>query len=256
MSLISVPYHLDDQLADLNVALPTGADLTELTVELPEADVWTRLATLYESVAGAVETSVSAGSAPTVVSGDCTVSIGLTAGLQRAGVDPSIVWVDAHGDVQSLETTTSGYLGGMALRILLGYRPELIAERLGLRPPAVDRVLLIDARDLDPAEVDYLAASGLKRSTLDDLSAAALPAGPLMVNFDLDVLDPGVLPGLRYPAEHGPDIPAVLRAASTIFDSGRVAALNIACTWNPGCDDSGGAREHLVAALLAGAPQS
>jgi arginase len=74
-----------------------------------------------------------------VVSGDCTVSIGIATGLQRAGFDPSGVWVDAHGGVQTLETTTSGYIGGMALRFLVGYRPELFAERLGLRPVSEER---------------------------------------------------------------------------------------------------------------------
>ena len=185
------------------------------------------------------------------MSGDCTVSIGMAAGLQRAGLDPAVVWIDAHGDVQSLETTTSGYLGGMALRLLLGYRPELIARRLGLRPPSEERALLVDARDLDPAEVDYLASTGLRRSTLGGLSAADLPAGPLLVNLDLDVIDPAALPGVRYPAPDGPDVPAVLRAARTIIHSGQVVALNIACTWDPGRVDADGVREHLVTPLLA-----
>ena len=69
-----------------------------------------------------------------VLSGDCTTWLGTVAGLQRAGLDPGIAWFDAHGDVQTLETTTSGYLGGLPLRQLTGYRPGLIADGLGLRP--------------------------------------------------------------------------------------------------------------------------
>jgi arginase len=253
VSLIYVPYHLDEHLAGLDVPLPGGWEVTELTAELPDADVWTRLAALYEAVAGVVEVQVD--SVPAVVSGDCTVSIGMAAGLQRAGIDPSIVWVDAHGDVQSLETTTSGYLGGMALRLLLGYRPELIAERIGLRPPSPERALLVDARDLDPAEVDYLASARLNRATIGDLTREDLPAGPLLVNFDLDVLDPTVLPGARYVASGGPDEAAALQVAHTIFATGRVAALNIACTWDPGPDESDGLRARLVSALLADLPQ-
>ena len=81
------------------------------------------------------------------------------AGLQHAGLDPAIVWFDAHGDVQTLETTTSGYLGGLPLRLLMppGYRPGLICDRLGLRPVPEDRVVPAGARDLDPPEADYLA---------------------------------------------------------------------------------------------------
>jgi arginase len=249
VSVIYLPYHLDEHLPNLNVPLP--ADVTEFSTALPEADVWTRLAALYDAVGGVVQRTVEADSEVTVVSGDCTLSIGMTAGLQRAGVDPSIVWVDAHGDLQSLETTPSGYLGGMALRLLLGYRHDLIADRLALRPPDPSRVLLVDGRDLDPAEVDYATSARLTRSSLGDLTAEDLPAGPFLLNFDLDVLDPAALPGLRYPAQNGPDPEAVLAAAQTILGTGRAIALNLACTWQPGQNDPSGARNHLVSSILA-----
>jgi arginase len=253
--IIHVPYHLDEHVPDLNVPLPTDADVIEVSVELPGADIWSRLGRLYDSVAGAVEDVARVGSVPTVVSGDCTVSMGLAAGLQRAGIDAAVVWFDAHGDVQTLETTTSGYLGGMALRFLLGYRPELVSERLGLHASPEERVLLVGARDLDPAEVEYLASARLRRSAIDELSTEGLPAGPILLNLDLDVVDPADLPGLRYPAADGPDAPAVLRAARTVLDSGRVAALNIACTWHPGSADPDGAREHIVSTILTSVPE-
>jgi arginase family enzyme len=171
MSLIYIPYHLDEYLPDLNVPLPKH--ITEFTTDLPDDDVWPRLVALYDAVGEVTEQTIRTESEITVVSGDCTISIGMTIGLQRAGVDPSIVWVDAHGDVQSLETTPSGYLGGMALRVLLGYRSDLMADRLGLRPPDPKDVLLVDGRDLDPAEIDYLNSAGLKRASLDALTPTA-----------------------------------------------------------------------------------
>jgi arginase len=251
MSLIAVRYHLDEHLPDLELPLPADVQAEELTVNLPSADIWSRFAVLYDAVAVEVEASARAHPITTVVSGDCTVTIGMTAGLQRAGLEPSIVWVDAHGDLQSLETTTSGYLGGMALRFLLGYRPDLVVDRLGLRPPATDNVVLVDARDLEEAEADYLTSTGLRRLQLKDLSAEALPAGLLLVNFDLDVLDPAVIPGVRYPAADGPGVEAILSAADTIFGTGRVAGLNVACTWDPGHVDPEGIRALVIAELLA-----
>ncbi|MFI6918776.1 arginase family protein [Nonomuraea spiralis] len=251
MSVLYVPYHLDEHQPDLNVPLPGGVPVAEFAVELPGPDVWSRLGQLYDAVAATVERTVRAGTLPVVVSGDCTVSIGMTAGLQRAGLDPSIVWIDAHGDLQTLETTPSGYLGGMALRFLLGYRPDHVADRLALRPPAEERVLLVDARDLDPPEADYLASSGVSRSGLDALTPETLPPGPILLNLDLDVLDPSCLPGLRYPAADGPGVAALLRAARVVLDSGRLAALNLACTWHPGRADPDGTREHLVTTILA-----
>ena len=114
---------------------------------------------MYDALADAV----AGADRPVVVSGGCNASVGVLAGLQRGGSDPAVVWFDAHGDVQTLETTASGYLGGIALRLLVGYRPELIADRLGLRPLAEDRVVLVDARDLDPPEAEYLAGAAIRR---------------------------------------------------------------------------------------------
>src|SRR5207248_10008289 len=120
---------------------------------------------------------------------DCTTALGTVAGLQRAGIDPAVVWLDAHGDVQTLETTTSGYLGGLALRLLLGYRPELIASRLGLRPVPEQNVVLAGARDLDPPEVAYLETSGIRRAEVTGLDPAIAADGPLYLHIDLDVID-------------------------------------------------------------------
>lgn len=243
--MLYVPYHLDDHHPDLNAPLPPGFD--ELSVDLPRGDVWTRLAHLYEAVAVAVW---HAEPPPVVVSGDCMHSIGIAAGLQRAGVDPGIVWFDAHGDVQTLETTTSGYVGGMALRLLLGYRPELLAEGIGLRPPAERRAMLVDARDLDPPEESYLVSSDVRRSSIAELSADDLPDGRLILHVDVDVVDPQVLPGLRYPAPGGPSPDAVLSAARTVMSTGRVAALHVACCWHAGGADPTGVRARLISSLV------
>jgi len=248
VSTILVPYHLDERLPGLDVDLP--GDVDEVTADLPDGDVWSRLAALYDAVAGAVERTVRDGAVPVVVSGDCTVSIGVAAGLQRAGVDAGVVWFDAHGDVQTLETTTSGYVGGMSLRFLLGYRPELVADRIGLRPVPEGRTVLVDARDLDPPEAGYLGSSAVTRLSVGDVSNAVLPAGPLLVNLDLDTVDPAHVPGLRYPAAGGPDAPTFLRAARRVLDSGRVAALNVACTWHPGHADPAGVRQRLVSGVM------
>jgi arginase len=138
----------------------------------------------------------------------------------------------------------------MSLRFLLGYRNDLVADPVGLRPPAHDRVLLVDARDLEPAEVDYIEATPIRRHAVADLSADDLPDGPLLVNLDLDTLDPAILPGLRYPAADGPDEPTLIRAVRTIFATGRVAALNLACTWEPGTA-AGSAPDDVRARLVA-----
>src|SRR5262249_43377981 len=93
----------------------------------PAAALGERLSRLYRQLAGAVAGPAGGGACPIVVSADCTTALGTVAGLQHAGREVGIVWFDAHGDVQTLETTASGYLGGLPLRLLVGYRPELLA---------------------------------------------------------------------------------------------------------------------------------
>jgi len=269
---ILVPYHIDEYLPELDVP---DSGMT-LATALPDGDLWSRLRWLYGAVAATVSTAVTAGDRPVVFSGDCTTALGTVAGLQRAGVDPTVVWFDAHGDVQTLETTTSGYVGGMPLRMLTGYRPELIAESIGLRPVPESMVLLTDGRDLDPPEADYLRAAEIRRCPVSDLApssgsssaagtssslttssgdipgppsgdrvgaaAGVLPDGPIYLHFDVDVVDPIDLPGLRFPAPHGPDLATVTDALIRVIDTGRVVAIGVACTWDPG---------HGTAARLA-----
>ena len=246
MSVIQVPYHLDEYLPDLDVPLPPD---TVITADLPAGDVWDRLSALYAGLAAAVAAEVGRGGRPVVVSGDCMTALGTMSGLQRAGVQAGIVWFDAHGDVQTLETTTSGYLGGLPLRLLMGYRPELIAARLGLRAVPEHQVALVDARDLDPPEVSYLAGAQIRRSEVGELDAAGLPGGPLYVHLDLDVIDSGQLPGLRFPAPGGPSPAQVTGALSALLGTGRVAAIGVACTWYPGHSAADRIRQHLGAAL-------
>ncbi|WP_432982672.1 arginase family protein [Dactylosporangium sp. CA-233914] len=241
--MIFVPYHLDERLFGLEADLP-GAPETVVTVELPDGDIWARLASLYDRVANAVAGEVEQGRRPVVLSGDCAVSLGVVAGLQRGGEDVGVVWFDAHGDVQTLETTTSGYIGGMPLRLLVGYRPGLIAERIGLRAVSEERAVLVDARDLDPAEEEYLAGATLMRYNINEIRP---PDGKFLIHVDLDVVDPAELPGLMFPVGGGPSGGALLAAVGELVATGRVAGIDVACTWRP--DGGDARRRNLVEAL-------
>jgi arginase len=248
VSVFRVPYHLDEYLPDLD--LPLQAEKT-ITADFPAEEIWGRLTALYATVAGQVAQAAGRGASPVVVSGDCTTALGTMAGLQRAGIDAGIVWFDAHGDLQTLETTTSGYLGGLPLRLLLGYRPALIAAGPGLHPVAEQQVTLVGVRDLDPPEAAYLAGASIRRAEVAGLGAAALPGGPLYVHLDLDVIDPANLPGLRFPAPGGPNPGQVADALRMLLATGRVAAVGIACTWYPGHDAAAHVHSQLSQALTA-----
>jgi arginase len=250
VTVIGVPYHLDEYLPDLDLT-PEPAEL--ITAELPVGQIWPRLAVLYTAVAHAVVRNRADGDRPVIVAyGDCLTALGTVAGLQADGADPAIVWFDAHGDVQTPETTSSGYLAGMSLCLLTDYRPELIASRLGLRPVPEDRIVLVGARDLDPPEVTYLNQAPIRRRQVADLAVADLPDGSLYVHVDLDVVDAAQLPGLRYPTPAGPDARQVTDALGMLLGTGRVAAVGIACTWFPGHAAARLVAPHLEIALAAG----
>lgn len=248
MRVIKVPYHIDEYVPDLDIPLRAQ----ELACgDLPPGDVWDRLAFLYSEVSGAVADVAARGDCPVVVSGDCTTALGTVAGLHRAGIDAGIVWFDAHGDLQTLETTASGYLGGLPLRLLVGYRPELIAARLGLRAVPEHRVMLVGARDLDPPEITYLASARIRRREVAGLRPADLPDGPLYVHLDLDVIDAAEVPGLRLPVPGGPRPAEVAGALRILLGTGRVAAVGVACTWYPGHGAAARVRPHLGPAFTA-----
>ena len=223
MLTVSVPYHLDEPIEGF---APGPVDVT-VVAELPAGDPWSRMAVLYGQVADVV---AGAGQPVTVFSGDCTTSLGVLAGLQRAGSDPAVVWLDAHADFHTEATTTSGYLGGMPLALATGIGELTLPGLLGLRP--VRAATLVDARDTDPPEAVLLAASTVRRRSVADLGP--LPDGPLYLHVDLDVCDPAEIPDLLYPAPGGPALAAVLDAVRQVAATGRVVGVGLALTWRHG----------------------
>ncbi|MFC4071517.1 arginase family protein [Actinoplanes subglobosus] len=246
MTIILVPYHQDDQLPAGDIVAP--ADVI-VHPEFPAGDRWERLATQYEAVATAV---AAADGLPLVFSGDCLIAGGVVAGVQRRGDDPAMVWFDAHADLHTFESSGSGYLGGMSLRLVTGAHPGEYADRFGLRPVASGRVVLADARDVDPPEADYLAGSAVRRVPVAAVTAETAPDGPLVVHVDLDVIDPAEVPRLRFPVAGGPAAADVLAACERLLATGRVVAVHVACPWWPAAGDGERAtREALVARFTA-----
>ena len=247
-----LPFHQDERLSESAIRLPAGTESLTLDPALPAADQWTRIAVLHDALATQVQESARSDVTTRVVTGDCLAALGTLAGLQRSGLDPALVWFDAHGDVHTVASSTSGYLGGMPLRMALGEDRALLAGPLGLRALPESRAVLVDGRDLDPAEATYLAQSDVRRLRVEDVSAADLPDGPVLVHIDLDIIDEGELPGLRFPAADGPSAAQVFGSIETLLRSGRVVAINIACPWfDPVSDTESLRRTELISTLLS-----
>jgi arginase len=174
---------------------------------------------------------------PLLLSGDCLTAVGILAGLQRRHPDVAIVWLDAHGDFNTPQISTSGYLAGMSLAMLTGRSPDPFCEPLRLRPVPEDAVVLVDARDLDPAERDALDTSHVVRVPADPpavrTALARLAAPAVYLHLDLDIIDGDELPGLRFPTAAGPSLAQIEECLATILTTVEPTAACIACAWSP-----------------------
>jgi arginase len=204
-----------------------------------------RMASILDAVAAWVADNVPA----LVHAPDCMAPIGVVAGLQSAGLDPDLVWLDAHGDFNTPETTPSGYLGGMPLAMLVGRGDQSLIRALRIHPLAEPRVLLAGARDLDPGESTALASSEVRHLSLAELCTLELPDRPLHVHLDLDVIDPGEMPGLLYPAGGGPSVADVATALRHLATAPWLAAVSVAHTYDQGAPTAAACR-HVAAGLV------
>jgi arginase len=120
-------------------------------------------------IADEVEASRSAGLVPLVLGGDHSIGIGTLSGLAASGRG-GVLWLDAHGDLNTPETTPSGNVHGMPLAVVLGVCGGAFS-RAGLRLPAVDpaRVALVGIRSLDPGEQTLVRELDLAVYTISDL---------------------------------------------------------------------------------------
>jgi arginase len=228
--LIVTPWHLDEHIADF----PTPVGVAEtICPTLPAGPAPRRMALLYQAVSDAVARAAR----PLLLSGDCPTALGAVAGLQRRHGDMAVVWLDAHGDFNTPAITISGYLGGMPLATLTGRAPGHCCEGLPLRQVRDADVVLVDARDLDPAEREALTASQVRRVPADPAAIISALDGigrtPVYLHLDVDVIDGTQLPGLRFPSSPGPSVTQIGECLAAVCASADVRAACIACAWLP-----------------------
>ena len=234
---ILTPFFLDQPVPGLETLVENDWVINEPS--LPDATPQIRMSALYESLAEFVALSIGRGELPVSVAGDCCTSIGVLAGLQRAGLNPSLIWFDAHGDFNTWETTPSGFLGGMPLAMLVGRGEQSIMEAVGTDLLPEEMVILSDGRDLDPGERESLSNSQVVHlAKTSDLLDYELPTGPIWVHFDTDVVDESEAPAMNYPTAGGPGVLELGQVFSYLRDTGQIAAVSMS-TWNPELDQDG-----------------
>jgi arginase len=189
---------------------------------------------LYRSVASQVARAISDGAFPMVLAGNCGSSLGTVSGVRIAtpndASDVGIIWLDAHADFNTTETTATGFLDGTVLAALTGRGwHTLTASIPGFRPVSDAHVVLVGARDIDPGEEQLLAASRVMRveasrmqadgarAALDSaLTELARRVSRVYLHIDLDVHEPSAAQANQYAVPGG-------LAADTVRELVRVA---------------------------------
>jgi arginase len=216
---------------------------------LPDGDEMRRTAAVLHTLASLVEAAARRGDQPVALGGDCCQPIAVLAGMARAGVRPMLLWLDAHGDFNTHETTISGFVGGMPLAMLTGHGRLDLLRAVGLEPIPEADVVLCDARNLDPREAELLAGTAVRRIASLDEAIAALPADrPVYVHVDADIVDGAELPALDYPEPAGPSKAEVSRALAHLRDTRDVVAVSMTA-WAPRRDVDGRAADYCLGLL-------
>jgi arginase len=241
---------LGDQIASLGFAV---VDKGDLPAPIPEtkrpADLHKKyvrdIAKVCQKLYDVSVKSLDDGALPLVLGGDHSLAAGSVAAsaawVRRTQQKPiGLLWVDAHGDMNTPATTTTGNVHGMPLAALLGQEPAELAS-IGFSPSVLPQhTVLVGIRNLDEQEKEQIRASSVHVFTMKDIdrdgiakiaeraiALASEETGGIHVSFDLDVCDPSFAPGVGTPVKGGFDYREAHMIMEMVADSRRLVALDL-----------------------------
>jgi arginase len=211
----------------------------------PRAHFLPQIAEAVEDLAARVEAALDDGSLPVILGGDHSIAIGSVAGVasfyrkrhQRVG----IIWLDAHTDVNTPETSPSGNIHGMPLAALLGQGAHELTHVAGFAPKVLpENVAVIGARSIDPGEREFVKSTGIRVFSMSELDERGLPdvvaeaveiasmnTAGFHVTMDMDFIDPFYAPGVGTPERGGATYRESHLAMEKIAGSGRVLSVEL-----------------------------
>jgi arginase len=190
--------------------------------------------------------SLRAGATPVVLGGDHSLAAGSVAAAaawarakRRASI--GLIWVDAHGDMNTPASTPSGNVHGMPLAALLGPEPRELSRIGGVSPKVrPEQTVLVGVRNLDEREKDLVRASRVHVFTMKDIDRRGMAAvaeeaarlagadtAGIHVSFDMDVCDPMIAPGVGTPVQGGLNYREAHLLMEILADSGRLTSLDV-----------------------------
>jgi arginase len=250
------PQHLRPAIESMLTQAGHHVLVDEITLSQPFTTEITSMFALAREIAERVRKCRAEGWLPLVLSGNCDASLGTVSGCGCG--DTAVVWFDAHGEATTPDTTVSGFLDGMGISTMTGQCWQRLARTVpGFEPVPGDRIVLIGARDVEPAEADLHSRIGVRRvQQPSDLAAAFTPLKPavdgLYLHLDLDVLDPSAAIANPWPTPNGPGVDDVrLAVADLCRDRDTpVRAIGLA-SYDPAADRDGRAQQAALDILAA-----
>jgi arginase len=228
---------------------------------------WNRLALANGDLAKLVVAERRAGSLPIGLLANCSSLIGMLSGLQHSGsggrpLRVGLVFIDAHADFNTPETTLSGMLGGMPVAIAAGMGLTRMRLKAGLEPALPARhIVEAGVRDTDPLEQDLLDRSEIEQLSVDDIrrrsenfhrqmQRLSNTTDVIYIHVDMDVLDPREVPGHPLTVEGGPSSMELAAAVTDMFKYEKAAAFGVASTPFGDHDKSGVSRQAAYNLIL------
>ncbi|WP_267893595.1 arginase [Virgibacillus senegalensis] len=211
-TLEALHFQIED-LGDIKISRPSrGAE--QLQDNLRNLS---QVAEGNELLAKQVDKAVATGKFPLVLGGDHSIAIGSLAGIAKHYENLGVIWYDAHGDLNTAETSPSGNIHGMPLAVNLGLGHERLTSILGYQPKLKpENIVIIGARSLDEGEKELIREKGVKVYTMHEVDRMGMSAvitevidylkertDGVHLSLDLDGLDPGDAPGVGTPVIGG-----------------------------------------------------
>ncbi len=244
-------------------------DIGNLSVKQPEempigekrAKYMQEIAETCADVAAAAEKALSEGFLPLVLGGDHSIAAGVAAGVanhfRKEKKQIGYLWLDAHGDMNTPESSPSGNVHGMPLAAIMGYGAPELVDLLGFKPKAEPgNIVIVGARDLDAQERKIVKRSGIHVFTMRDIDERGMrevmadalkyamdDTAGIAVSLDMDFVDPSDAPGVGTPVRGGVTYREAHLAMEMIADTESMVSLEVV-EINPILD------EHNRTALL------
>jgi arginase len=235
----------------------------------PQAKYLPQIAATCENLANQVSRALEYHSVPIVLGGDHSVAIGTASGVShffhKQGKKIGLIWLDAHADMNTPESSPSGNIHGMPLACIVGMGPPELTSIFGYAPKvAAANTVIVGLRDVDEMEKPHVRESGVRAFTMRELDERGLrhvmreairvatdgTAG-FHLSLDMDFVDPQHAPGVGTPVRGGATYREAHLAMEMICDSGQMLALEVVEV-NPVIDEANRTADLAVELIMSG----